>query len=73
MYATGRRPWPVRLLINVGTGLIVIILALLVMTAAYSLFWGLMLGPLWLQWSIGGTTALVVLALIGATVNRKEP
>lgn len=72
MYNTGRRPWPIRLLINIGTGLIVVILALLVMAAAWSLLWGLMLGPLWLQWLIGGTTVFVVLALIGATVNRKE-
>lgn len=66
------RPWIVRVLAYAGTGILLLLLALLALGTLAFLLWGLTAGPPWLQWTIGGPLMLVALTFVGRSFYRKE-
>ena len=66
------RPRIVRVLAYAGTGILILILAVLALGTLWGILWGLVAGPLWLQWAIGAPLALVALTFVGRSFHRKE-
>lgn len=66
------RPWIVRVLIYVGTGIALLVGAATAAAAAGFLLWGLIEGLPWLQWSIRIPLLLILLALLGRNFYRER-
>jgi hypothetical protein len=63
--APHHRPWIVRALLDVGSGLLHLVVAASALLLIGGMLWVFVSGPIWLKWLIGTPVVLVALGRIG--------